>query len=78
MKEINTQLEHYCKHTIAEFKEKFLHVLRNMMEEKKESEKKLVSLVSKVSCDAEAKDREDGLLKAAMYHVSRFDTINVH
>lgn len=48
------------------------------MEEKKESEKKLVSLVSKVSCDAEAKDREDGLLKAAMYHVSRFDTINVH
>ena len=48
------------------------------MEEKKESEKKLVSLASKVSRDTEAKDREDELLKAAMYDVRRFNTMNVH
>lgn len=78
MKDISTQLEHYCKHTIAEFKEKFLHALRYVMKEKKESEEKLVSLASKVSRDTEAKDREDELLKAAMYHVRLFDTINVH
>jgi 2-oxoglutarate dehydrogenase complex dehydrogenase (E1) component-like enzyme len=78
LKDTCTQLEHYCKHTIAEFKEKFLHVLRNAMEEKKESEKKLVFLASKVSRDTEAKDREDELLKAAMYHVSRFNTMDVH
>lgn len=48
------------------------------MKEKKESEEKLVSLASKVSRDTEAKDREDELLKAAMYHVRLFDTINVH
>jgi hypothetical protein len=78
LKEINKQLEHYCKHSIAEFKDKFLNVLRNVMEEKRESEKKLVSLASKVTRDTEAKNREDELLKAAMYHVSRFNTMNVH
>lgn len=73
MKDTNTQLEHYCKHTIAEFKEKFLHVLRNVMEEKKESEEKMESLTSKLSRDTEAKGREEELLKAAMYHVRSFN-----
>lgn len=78
MKDTNTQLEHYCKHTIAEFKEKFLHVLRNVMEEKKESEEKLASLASKVSRNIKAKDREDELVKAAMHHVRNINTMNVH
>jgi hypothetical protein len=78
LKDTNTQLEHYCKHTIAEFKEKFLNVLRNAIKEKKGSEEKLAYLASKVSRGNEAKDREDKLLKAAMYHVRLFDTINGH
>ena len=43
------------------------------MKEKKESEEKIESLKSKLSRDTKAKDREDELLKAAMYHVRSFN-----
>ena len=71
MRDANVQLEKYCKHDIAEFKEKFLNVLHSVTEEKKNIEAELASLSLKLSRNEDDREREDGLLKAAMYHVRK-------
>ena len=69
MRDANVQLEKYCKHDIAEFKKKFLSVLHSVIEEKKYMEAEFASLTLMLSQSKGIREREDGLLKAAMYHV---------
>lgn len=71
MRDANVQLEKYCKHDIAEFKEKFLSVLHSVREEKKNMEVELASVSLQLSRSKGVREREDGLLKAAMYHVRK-------
>ena len=78
MKDTNEQLKDYCKHDIAEFKEKFLNILRSTIEEKKDLEEKFASQALEVSRKKETTEREDDLLKAAMYHVRQLQTTTVY
>ena len=72
MKDANKQLEKYCKHDIAEFKEKFLETLRTLIEEKKDLEEMIASQALKLFRSKDTREREDCLLKAAMYNVREY------